>query len=182
MCAVATTSEPDHPPSVRTTLGVSPRDGSNEIHKKECVPLIMRPKKIILCVDDNEQELSVLKFMLCTNGYRVVSANNGADAIDIFADTVVDLVLTDYAMPQMNGEQLVNRLKEIASHVPMILLGDPQKMGNQLHGADALLAKKTCSSQELLERIKVMSARKRGPRKGTTRVMAPHQQELAVAS
>ena len=129
----------------------------------------MRPKKIILCVDDNEQELSVLKFMLATNGYRVVSANNGQEAIGIFSDTAVDLVLTDFAMPQMNGDQLVNRLKQIASHVPMILLGDPQKMGDQLHGADALLAKKNCSPQELLERIKIMSARKRGPRKGTTR-------------
>jgi len=140
----------------------------------------MRPKKIILCVDDNEQDLSVLKFMLSTNGYRVVSANNGADAIDIFADNAVDLVLSDYSMPQMNGDQLVNRLKQIASHVPMILLGDPQKMGDQMHGADALLAKKNCSPQELLERIKVMSARKRGPRKGTTRMMAAPQ--LAVAS
>jgi len=140
----------------------------------------MRPKKIILCVDDNEQELSVLKFMLSTNGYRVVSASNGRDAIDLFADHAVDLVLSDYAMPQMNGDQLVNRLKQIASHVPMILLGDPQKMGDQLHGADALLPKKTCSPQELLERIKVMSARKRGPRKGTPRLTA--QPALAVAS
>ena len=55
-------------------------------------------------------------------------------------------------MPQMNGDQLVDRLKQIAAHVPMILLGDPQKMGGQMHGADALLAKKNCSSQELLER------------------------------
>jgi CheY-like chemotaxis protein len=140
----------------------------------------MRPKKIILCVDDNEQELSVLKFMLATNGYRVVSANNGADAIDLFADNAVDLVLSDYTMPQMNGDQLVNRLKQIASHVPMILLGDPQKMGDQLHGADALLPKKGCSPHELLERIKVMSARKRGPRKGSTRMVA--QPQLAVAS
>ena len=140
----------------------------------------MRPKKIILCVDDNEQELSVLKFMLATNGYRVVSANNGPDAIGIFSDTTVDLVLSDYAMPQMNGDQLVNQLKLIASHIPMILLGDPQKMGDQMHGADALLAKKTCSPQELLERIKVMSARKRGPRKGTPRMTA--QPQLAVAS
>ena len=131
----------------------------------------MRPKKIILCVDDNEQDLSVLTFMLSINGYRVVSANNGADASDIFSDTAVDLVLSDYAMPQMNGDQLVNRLKQIASHVPMILLGDPQKMGDQMHGADALLAKKGCSPQELLERIKIMSARKRGPRKGTTRMV-----------
>src|ERR1035441_5793976 len=126
----------------------------------------MRPKKVILCVDDNEQELSVLKFMLATNGYRVISACNGQDAIGIFVETPVDLVLADFAMPQMNGCQLVERLKQIAAHVPMILLGDPQKMGGEMHSADALLAKKNCTPQELLERIKVMSARKRGPRKG----------------
>jgi len=125
----------------------------------------MRPKKIILCVDDNEQELSVLKFMLATNGYRVVSAGTGQEAIGIFSELQVDLVLADFGMPQMNGLQLVDRLKQIASHVPMILLGDPLKM--------------SCSPQELLERIKVMSARKRGPRKGALR-MAPA--ELAVAS
>jgi len=139
----------------------------------------MRPKKIILCVDDNEQELSVLTFMLATNGYRVVSANNGPEAILIFADLTVDLVLSDYAMPQMNGDQLVNRLKQIAGHVPMILLGDPQKMGDQMHGADVLLPKKTCSPHELLERIKIMSARKRGPRKGAPRLGPP---QLAVAT
>ena len=140
----------------------------------------MRPKKVILCVDDNEQELSVLKFMLATNGYRVVSATNGQEAIGIFAGTPVDLVLADYAMPQMDGNQLVDRLKQIAPHVPMILLGDPQKMGGEIHAADALLAKKNCSTQELLERIRLMSARKRGPRKGSQRMAPPV--ELAVAS
>lgn len=140
----------------------------------------MRPKKIILCVDDNEQELSVLKFMLSTNGYRVFSATSGQEAIGIFAETAVDLVLADFGLPQMNGSQLVERLKQIASHVPMILLGDPQKMSGEMHVADALLAKKNCSPQDLLERIKIMSARKRGPRKGSLRV-APAV-ELAVAS
>jgi DNA-binding response OmpR family regulator len=80
----------------------------------------------------------------------------------------------------MNGCQLVERLKAIASHVPMILLGDPQKMAGEMHAADALLAKKNCSPQELLERIKIMSARKRGPRKGSLR-QAPAM-ELAIAS
>jgi CheY-like chemotaxis protein len=140
----------------------------------------MRPKKIILCVDDNEQELSVLKFMLATNGYRVISATNGQDAIGVFSENQVDLALIDQTMPQMNGCQLVERLKQIAAHVPMILMGDPQKMAGEMHAADALLAKKNCSSQELLERIKVMSARKRGPRKGSQR-LAPVV-ELAVAS
>lgn len=140
----------------------------------------MRPKKVILCVDDNEQELSVMSFMLSTNGYKVVPATSGQEAIGHFARMQVDLVLADFSMPQMNGHQLVNRLKQIAGHVPMILLGDPQAMAGQIHAADALLAKKNCSPQDLLERIKVMSARKRGPRKGSMRQAPPT--ELAAAS
>jgi two-component system, OmpR family, response regulator CpxR len=140
----------------------------------------MRPKKVILCVDDNEQELSVLKFMLTTNGYRVVPASTGQEAIELFSENQVDLVISDYMMPQMNGDQLTERLKQLAPHVPMLLLGDPQKMGGEIHAADVVLAKKNCSTQELLERIKVMSARKRGPRKGTIRM--PQQVELAAAS
>jgi len=144
----------------------------------------MRPKKIILCVEDNEQELSVLKFMLSTNGYRVLSAGNGQEAIELFSSAPVDLVLADQSLPQMNGCQLVERLKQIASHIPMIVLGDPQRMAGEMHSADALLAKKNCSPLELLERIKLMSARKRGPRKGSLR-QAPVQTpvlELARAS
>jgi hypothetical protein len=53
-------------------------------------------------------------------------------------------------------------------------------MAGEMHAADALLAKKNCSPLELLERIKVMSARKRGPRKGSQR-LAP-MMELARAS
>ncbi len=69
----------------------------------------MRPKKVILCVDDNEQDLSVLKFMLVTNGYRVLSATNGQEAIDTLRRQPVDLVLADHAMPQMSGDQLVGK-------------------------------------------------------------------------
>jgi two-component system response regulator CpxR len=139
----------------------------------------MRPKKVILCVDDNEQELSVLSFMLTTNGYKVLPAISGQEAIALFSQAQVDLVLADFAMPQMNGHQLVHRLKQIAGHVPMILLGDPQAMAGQIHAADALLAKKQCTPQDLLERIKQMSARKRGPRKGTLRQAPPSQLEKA---
>jgi two-component system, OmpR family, response regulator CpxR len=143
----------------------------------------MRPKKVILCVNHNEQELSVLKFMLSTNGYRVLTATSGQEAVNVFSGMQVDLVLADYALPQMGGKQLAERLKGIAPHVPMILLGDPQAIGNELHVADAMLAKKNCSAQELLERIKVMSARKRGPRKGTVRqAHVTEVRELAAAS
>lgn len=141
----------------------------------------MRPKKIILAVDDNEQELSVLAFMLSTNGYRVVSATTAEAAIGIFSEIAVDLVLADYTLPQMNGGQLVGRLKQIAGHVPMILFCDPARAGDQPQSADALLPKKSCSTQDLLEKIKIMSARKRGPRKGSVRVSHIHR-EYAAAS
>jgi len=140
----------------------------------------MRPKKVILCVDDNEQELSVLKFMLTTNGYKVVAATNGQEAVGAFQTNQVDLVLADFNMQPMKGDQLVHRLKAIASHVPMILLADSQTTGGEIHVADALIAKKNCPPQDLLERIKIMSARKRGPRKGTQRVVPAAQ--LAQAS
>jgi CheY-like chemotaxis protein len=140
----------------------------------------MRPKKIILCVDDNEQDLSVLSFTLSTNGYRVISATSGQQAIEAFSNAAVDLVLSDYSMPQMNGGQLIGHLKEIAGHVPMILRGDPQALSSEGYAADAVLSKKNCSPAELLERIKIMSARKRGPRKGAQRHFQP--MELAVAS
>jgi CheY-like chemotaxis protein len=141
----------------------------------------MRPKKVILCVDDNEQELSVLKFMLATNGYRVLTASNGQEAIAVFATAPqIDLVLTDTTMPQMSGGQLVERLKRMQGHVPMILLGDAPAANGELHVADAVLVKKNCSAQELLERIKVMSQRKRGPRKGAQRYTPVS--ELAAAS
>jgi hypothetical protein len=62
----------------------------------------------------------------------------------------------------------------------MILLGDAQAANGDIHVADAVLARKNCSSFELLERVKVMSARKRGPRKGAQRI--PPEEALAAAS
>jgi two-component system, OmpR family, response regulator CpxR len=141
----------------------------------------MRPKKVILCVDDNEQELSVLKFMLITNAYRVLSASNAQEAIAIVASgQQIDLGLIDAQMPQMNGVQLVERLKRMTPHVPMVLLGDTPTAGGEIHLADAALTRKNCSTMELLDLIKKMSQRKRGPRKGARAV--PVEDQLAAAS
>ena len=146
-------------------------------------PRIMRPKKVILCVDDNEQELSVMKFMLQTNGYKVHEARGGQEAIAIFSTLPqVDLVLSDSQMPQMSGSQLVERLKRIAGHVPTILLEEMPAGSAEIHTADALTVRRNCSVQDLLERVKQMSARKRGPRKGAQRTAPVAEEELAAAS
>ena len=140
----------------------------------------MRPKKTILCVDDNEQTLSVRKFLLETRGYRVYTALNGQEAIQLFSAAHFDLVLTDLGLPQMDGNALIGQLKEISPEVPMILISDSVRAGERSHNADAFLAKGCCSPADLIERIRVMSARKRGPRKGSQR--QPPVVELAVAS
>jgi two-component system, OmpR family, response regulator CpxR len=125
----------------------------------------MRPKKTILCVDDNEQTLSVRKFLLETRGYRVFTAVNGQEAIGVFSSMPVDLVLTDLGLPQMDGNALIGHLKEVSPEVPMILTSETVRAGERTHRADAFLGKGCCSAAELIERIRVMSARKRGPRK-----------------
>lgn len=141
----------------------------------------MRPKKNILCVDDNEQTLSVRKFLLETRGYRVYTAINGNEAINVFRSTQIDLVLTDLGLPQMDGNALIGHLKEISPEVPMILTSETVRAGERAHRADAFLAKGSCTPAELIERIRVMSARKRGPRKAVPQPAVDNKQDHLVA-
>ena len=141
----------------------------------------------ILVVDDHGVVREGLIAMLKRQeGIRVLgSAASGEEAIDIFTEFAVDLVMTDYDMPHMNGTQPVNRLKQIAPHIPMIMLGDPRSMAGEMHSADALLCKKTIAPAEILERIKVMAARKRGPSAGycaRRREAAAQRKLLAVTA
>jgi two-component system, OmpR family, response regulator CpxR len=162
---------------------VLPRIRPEKNQTKEQSSLIMRPKKVILCVDDNEQELSVLKFILQTNRYEVVAARSGQEAIALFASVAqVDLALIDSQMPQMSGSQLAERLKRMTNHLPTILLGEAPAGAGEIHAADALMVRKNCSVQDLLGRIKEMSTRKRGPRKGAPRMTHAVEEELAAAS
>ena len=127
----------------------------------------MRPKKTILCVDDNEQALSIRKFMLETKGYRVLTCTTGREAIDVFRQSTVDLVLSDLMMSGMNGEELIRQLKEASPDTPAILLSAKVKAGNEGMHADVFLPKGTHDPAELLERIRLLLVRKRGPKKGS---------------
>jgi two-component system response regulator CpxR len=126
----------------------------------------MRPRKTILCVDYNEQTLSVRKFMLETRGYRVLTAVSSQQALELFREGGIDLVLSDLVMPSMDGNELVRRLKELAPEVPTILISGTVKAFDRADHADAFLPKGACSPFEMLDRIRVMVARKRGPKKG----------------
>ena len=77
----------------------------------------MKPKRTILCVDDNEQALSIRKIMLETRGYRVVACNNGEAALAAFRRGGIDLVLTDLIMPGIDGSKLIATTKANGSNI-----------------------------------------------------------------
>ena len=81
------------------------------------------------------------------------------------------MVIASYFHPQVSSD-LILKLKQMASHVPMVLIGDLKKTSAPIHGADAFLDR-SISSAELLERVKIMSARKRGPRPARSFVTQP---------
>lgn len=125
----------------------------------------MKPKRTILCVDDNEQSLSHRKIMLETRGYRVASFTRGEHALERFHQGGIDLVITDMAMPGLDGPQLIAKIKEVSPHIPAILISSKVRIYDHESKADVFLAKGMYAPADLLERVRILLIRKRGPKR-----------------
>ncbi len=125
----------------------------------------MKPKKTILCVDDNEQALSIRKIMLETRGYRVLAYNNGEQALEAFRHGGVDLVLTDLIMPGVDGSRLIEEVKNLSPQTPAVLISGRTKIYERETLADVFLPKGMYEPADLLERIRLLLVRKRGPKR-----------------
>jgi len=87
-------------------------------------------KRLILSVDDDSVALYVRHKLLSSAGYGVISANDGAQALELFGNNPVDLVLLDYALPEMDGGQVAEAMKQYEPNVPIIMVSGahvPQK-------------------------------------------------------
>ena len=115
----------------------------------------------ILVVDDEPQITRVLRTSLQSNGHEVTVARDGADALEHFLKAQPDLVITDLAMPMMNGIELTREIRE-RSNVPVIVLSvrgnDQSKVEALDQGADDYITK-PFSIQELLARVRVQVRR-----------------------
>jgi two-component system, OmpR family, response regulator CpxR len=125
----------------------------------------MKPKRTILCVDDNEQSLSYRKIMLETRGYRVANFRRGEDALLRFAEGGIDLVIADMAMPGLDGPQLIAKIKEVSPQTPAILISSKVRVYEHDSKADVFLTKGMYAPADLLERVRVLLVRKRGPKR-----------------
>ncbi len=81
-------------------------------------------KKTILVIDDFETSAFVLASTLKTKGFGVIKANSGEEAIKALNGQQIDLVISDYNMPNMNGLDFVEKLKTIEAYqrTPIFIL------------------------------------------------------------
>lgn len=121
--------------------------------------------KRVLIVDDEPRYLRLLEANLRTEGYEVVTAQDGQQAVDIFSSQPVDLVLLDIMMPRLDGFGATQRIREFSS-VPIIILtakGEEQDRVRGLDlGADDYLVK-PFSATELLARVRAVLRRAQLP-------------------
>jgi CheY-like chemotaxis protein len=99
-------------------------------------------KPVILCVDYTPSVLEGQKMLLEENGYRVLTATNGKEAVQAFMSHSVDLVLLDYHIPTVNAGMTAVRMKDSKPDVPVaILSGDECLPVRDLEAVDCVIPK-----------------------------------------
>jgi len=107
---------------------------------------------VILCVDDEPTGLTARRLLLSIAGYAVLPANSAEIALRLFCCNHVDLVITEYLLPDLTGAELVSEMKRLKPKVPVVLLTgliDPPPGFEQ---ADLLLTK-GMTPPEFLDKI-----------------------------
>ena len=117
--------------------------------------------KRILVVDDERQIIRMLRASLQSSGYEVLTAGNGIEGMEQFESGRPDLIITDLAMPEMNGLELTQAVRRL-ERTPIIVLSvrdtDVMKVKALDEGADDYLTK-PFSMPELLARIRAQFRR-----------------------
>jgi len=79
-------------------------------------------KTRILVVDDERSMREMLSILLEREGYEAVEAKNGLEALQLFETSLFDLVICDIQMPDLNGIDLLARLKKLAPEIPVLMI------------------------------------------------------------
>jgi CheY-like chemotaxis protein len=113
----------------------------------------MDTDKTIMVVDDNPDIITIVKTILEGKGYRVSSASSGAELLDMLKNQKPDLIILDIMMPEMDGLEVLSRLKAASdtATIPVILLTAKVQyedvLGGYKLGADYYITKPFTSTQ-----------------------------------
>ncbi|OBR94839.1 MULTISPECIES: response regulator transcription factor [Clostridium] len=113
-------------------------------------------KEIVLVVDDEKEIRDLVEIYLVNEGYKVLKASNGLEALQISSDNEVDLVILDVMMPKMDGIEVCMRIRK-SKNMPIIMLSaksqDLDKILGLTTGADDYVVK-PFNPLELVARVK----------------------------
>jgi CheY-like chemotaxis protein len=78
-------------------------------------------KATVLYIDDKPDRLTLLRSMLEIHDYKVLTAEYGRKGLELFLSEPVDLVLLDFHMPGMNGDEVAGKMRQLRPNVPIVI-------------------------------------------------------------
>src|SRR4030042_661111 len=119
----------------------------------------MKDKPVILVVDDQPQNIELLEAYLVPQGYEIVKAANGEEALGKLSDHQIDLILLDVIMPGMDGFEVTRRVRQDNTHrlLPIILVTVLWEREDRVKGIEAGcddFISKPVDKMELLARVR----------------------------
>jgi CheY-like chemotaxis protein len=130
------------------------RFGPHSICKeRDLMPEFQRRQKTLLCIDDYQNALAGWCLYLQGAGYCVAGASSAQDGLEIFATRQVDIVVLDYAMPEVTGDIVAATMKKMKPSVPIIMFTGVPDVGEQARDQIDVLVAKGCDPSVLLQII-----------------------------
>ena len=115
----------------------------------------------ILVVDDEQKIVNVIEAYLIKEGFEVITAKDGEEALNIFEKELIHLIILDLMLPKISGEEVCSRIRATSS-VPIIMLTAKIEEDNKIDGlaigADDYITK-PFSNRELVSRVKAIIRR-----------------------
>lgn len=116
----------------------------------------------ILVAEDNQNSAKLMKIILNQAGYKVVTASNGIEALEIMDTKHIDLIVLDVMMPKMDGFEFTRQLRSSGNNTPIIMVTakyqNEDKCEGFIAGTDDYMVKPV-NETELLLRIKALLRR-----------------------
>jgi EAL domain-containing protein (putative c-di-GMP-specific phosphodiesterase class I)/CheY-like chemotaxis protein len=132
---------------------------------RSAISEVFKLKATILIADDDATFVDAIKLILSVEGYTVISALNGRQALDSINVSKPDLILLDITMPDMSGWEVCKKLKSMNPSTPVLLISGKDEIKDKLMGiqvgADDYLTK-PFEAETLLERIEEHLHTKKG--------------------
>lgn len=120
----------------------------------------MEAKKKVLVIDDENDILLIIKSALHEEGYDVTTANNGYDGLALAEDASPDLIILDIMMPEMDGFEVLQQLKENekTAQIPVVILtglSSKDKIREALNKGIDYYIVKPFEYQDLVSKVKI---------------------------